>query len=241
MRIVTRTLPCTCTCNYFYLFSQDDIKQSKKEWELSHLQQLREQEEKMVREEEEMEEAMSLTYDRPNLINKVVFRRNKNTGTWEVHVPNSQASQPKNSSSHTKHKSEKHLTPPSSYENRLCGAGPGGYATPTLSTRSGERPDDPDYSPCSSQDRRTRSSSRHSQAELSPGCNHAYSKRDVGGESPVIIGNSPDNDVMVLRSRTPTLTQSPVNNATCTSPLMKSPVKDIVRTDSKHCLRSGRL
>ena len=42
----------------------------------------------MAREEEEKEEAMCLTYDRPEMINKVVFRRNKSTGTWEVFVPN---------------------------------------------------------------------------------------------------------------------------------------------------------
>lgn len=51
---------------------------------MSHLQQLREQEERVAREEEEEEEAMSLTYDRPELVNKVVFRRNKDTGSWEV-------------------------------------------------------------------------------------------------------------------------------------------------------------
>lgn len=57
---------------------------AKKEWELSHLQQLREQEERMVQEEEEEQEAMSLTYDRPEMINKVIFRRRLSTGTWEV-------------------------------------------------------------------------------------------------------------------------------------------------------------
>ena len=57
---------------------------AKKEWELSHLQQLREQEERMVQEEEEEQEAMCLTYDRPELVNKVIFRRRLSTGTWEV-------------------------------------------------------------------------------------------------------------------------------------------------------------
>ena len=47
----------------------------------------------MAREEEEEEEAMSLTYDRPELVNKVVFRRRLSTGTWEVFLPDDQASQ----------------------------------------------------------------------------------------------------------------------------------------------------
>lgn len=65
---------------------QADIEQAKKDWELSHLQSLREQEERIAREEEE-EEAMFLTYDRPEMVNKVVFRRRPSTGTWEVCPP----------------------------------------------------------------------------------------------------------------------------------------------------------
>lgn len=48
---------------------------------MSHLQRLREEEERQTQEETEQE---ALTYDRPELINKVIFRRSKTTGTWEV-------------------------------------------------------------------------------------------------------------------------------------------------------------
>ena len=53
-------------------------------WELGHLQRLREEEEKNAQEDLIEEEAMNLTYDQPELINKVIFRRRVSTGTWEV-------------------------------------------------------------------------------------------------------------------------------------------------------------
>ena len=55
----------------------------------------------MAREEEE-EEAMFLTYDRPEIVNKVVFRRRPSTGTWEVCPPNevSQLNKTTSSSAH---------------------------------------------------------------------------------------------------------------------------------------------
>ena len=52
---------------------------------------MREQEDRIAREEEE-EEAMFLTYDRPEMVNKVIFRRRPSTGTWEVVSPNEVAS-----------------------------------------------------------------------------------------------------------------------------------------------------
>lgn len=58
------------------------------------MQSLREQEERIAREEEE-EEAMFLTYDRPEMVNKVVFRR-RHSGTWEVCPPGEATSLPRN-------------------------------------------------------------------------------------------------------------------------------------------------
>lgn len=54
---------------------------AKKDWELSHLQSLREEEERLA--EEEADDLM-LTYDRPEMANKVILRRRPSTGTWEV-------------------------------------------------------------------------------------------------------------------------------------------------------------
>ncbi len=60
---------------------QENIELAKKDWELSHLQSLREEEERLA--EEEADEVM-LTYDRPETANKVILRRRPSTGTWEV-------------------------------------------------------------------------------------------------------------------------------------------------------------
>ena len=162
--------------------SQEEIHQAKKDWELSHLQQLREQEEKMAREEEEKEEAMCLTYDRPEMINKVVFRRNKTTGTWEVLVPNAppsdQASQSTNNSKvhknvNKKRKNEKCNTasrvstrlsseeaePQLGEESQVCHT-PSSSGNPKRATIAHANSlEDPDYSPSdvSHQGRRTRS------------------------------------------------------------------------------------
>lgn len=60
---------------------QENIQLAKKDWELSHLQTMREEEEKMA--EEEAADESLLTYDRPDLCNKVTLRRSS-TGMWEV-------------------------------------------------------------------------------------------------------------------------------------------------------------
>ena len=60
---------------------QENIELAKKDWELSHLQALREEEEKIA--EEEAVEDIPLTYDRPDLCNKVTLRRSS-TGMWKV-------------------------------------------------------------------------------------------------------------------------------------------------------------
>ena len=60
---------------------QENIQLAKRDWELSHLQTMREEEEKMA--EEEAADESPLTYDRPDLCNKVTLRRSS-TGMWEV-------------------------------------------------------------------------------------------------------------------------------------------------------------
>ncbi|XP_019852163.1 PREDICTED: helicase domino-like isoform X2 [Amphimedon queenslandica] len=51
--------------------AEENIEIAKKEWELGHLQRLREEEEKVAQEELIEEGATDLTYDRPELINKL--------------------------------------------------------------------------------------------------------------------------------------------------------------------------
>ena len=63
---------------------QENIELAKKDWELSHLQSLREEEERLA--EEEADDVL-LTYDRPEMANKVILRRRPSTGTWEVCSP----------------------------------------------------------------------------------------------------------------------------------------------------------
>ena len=60
---------------------QESIQLAKKDWELTHLQTLRAEEERLA--EEEAEDVL-LTYDRPETANKVILRRRPSTGTWEV-------------------------------------------------------------------------------------------------------------------------------------------------------------
>lgn len=62
-------------------YVQENIELAKRDWELSHLQALREEEEKIA--EEEAVEDVHLTYDRPDLCNKVTLRRTS-TGVWKV-------------------------------------------------------------------------------------------------------------------------------------------------------------
>ena len=59
---------------------------AKKGWELSHLQSLREEEERLA--EVEVQDVM-LTYDGPETSNKVILRRKPSTGTWEICSPSS--------------------------------------------------------------------------------------------------------------------------------------------------------
>ena len=54
---------------------------AKKDWELSHLQSLREEENKVA--EEDAIDEIPLTYDRPDISNKVTLRRSS-TGMWKV-------------------------------------------------------------------------------------------------------------------------------------------------------------
>lgn len=65
---------------------QESIELAKKSWELSHLQSLREEEERIA--EEDASDDILLTYDRPELANKVILRRHSSTGMWEVCSPN---------------------------------------------------------------------------------------------------------------------------------------------------------
>ena len=60
---------------------QENIELAKKDWELSHLQSLREEEEKEA--VEETEDEVPLTYDRPEFCNKVTLKR-QSTGLWKV-------------------------------------------------------------------------------------------------------------------------------------------------------------
>jgi hypothetical protein len=61
--------------------AEENIKLAKKDWELTHLQSLRAEEERLA--EEEAEDVL-LTYDRPETANKVILRRRPSTGTWEI-------------------------------------------------------------------------------------------------------------------------------------------------------------
>ena len=61
--------------------TQENIELAKKDWELSHLQSLRKEEERLAEEEAD---DIQLTYDRPETSNKVTLRRRADTGTWEV-------------------------------------------------------------------------------------------------------------------------------------------------------------
>ena len=79
---------------------QESIKLAKKDWELSHLQNLRAEEERLA--EQEAEDVL-LTYDRPETANKVILRRRPSTGTWEICFPDPQPQpQPPLSSSQAK-------------------------------------------------------------------------------------------------------------------------------------------
>lgn len=60
---------------------QKNIELAKKDWELTHLQNLRAEEERLA--EEEADDVL-LTYDRPETANKVILRRRLSTGTWEI-------------------------------------------------------------------------------------------------------------------------------------------------------------
>lgn len=57
---------------------------AKKDWELTHLQTLRAEEERLA--EEDAVDVL-LTYDRPETANKVILRRRPSTGTWEILSP----------------------------------------------------------------------------------------------------------------------------------------------------------
>ena len=63
-----------CKLNVFVpcLSTQRDIELAKKNWELSHLQSLREEEERLAQEEEF--NSIVLTYDRPEAASKVVAK-----------------------------------------------------------------------------------------------------------------------------------------------------------------------
>ena len=66
------------------LCSQENIELAKKDWELSHLQSLREEEERLAEVEDE---DVLLTYDRPETANKVILRWRPSTSTWEICSP----------------------------------------------------------------------------------------------------------------------------------------------------------
>ena len=67
--------------NFFYWSYQRDIEQAKKGWELSHLQSLKEEEERLADEEDS---TIMLTYDRPEVANKVILRKKSAVGGWEI-------------------------------------------------------------------------------------------------------------------------------------------------------------
>ena len=142
----------------------------------------------MAREEEEEEEAMSLTYDRPELVNKVVFRRSLTTGNWEV-CPCDQASQNKVTTTSNKiqsnskvknshkNKAQKYYKKASSEEFPLP-LTPDSTNTLSRITKaglSGKRSNDPDYTPGPDViTRKTRSSPRNT--SISPNSDSIKSK-----------------------------------------------------------------
>ena len=63
---------------------QENIERAKKDWELSHLQSMREEEDERLAVEEVDSSDIMLTYDRPDVANKVILRRQAETGCWEI-------------------------------------------------------------------------------------------------------------------------------------------------------------
>ena len=139
----------------------------------------------MAREEEEEEEAMSLTYDRPELVNKVVFRRSLTTGNWEV-CPCDQASQ--NKMTTTSNKIQSNSKVKNSHKNKVrkhkaseefpLPLTPDSTNTLSRITRSGlsgKSLNDPDYTPEPDvTTRKTRSSPRNT--SISPNSESIKSK-----------------------------------------------------------------
>ena len=78
-RLERNTLTSLLSLSLFLL--QRNIELAKKDWELTHLQNLRAEEERLA--EEEADDVL-LTYDRPETANKVILRRRPSTGTWEI-------------------------------------------------------------------------------------------------------------------------------------------------------------
>jgi len=69
------------TLTIFYHSFQRDIEQAKKGWELSHLQSLKEEEERLA---DEDDDTIMLTYDRPEVANKVILRKKSAVDEWEI-------------------------------------------------------------------------------------------------------------------------------------------------------------
>jgi len=69
------------TSTIFYHSFQRDIEQAKKGWELSHLQSLKEEEERLA---DEDDDTIMLTYDRPEVANKVILRKKSAVDGWEI-------------------------------------------------------------------------------------------------------------------------------------------------------------
>lgn len=200
----------------------------------------------MAREEEEKEEAMCLTYDRPEIINKVVFKRNKTTGTWEIIVPPndrpSKASQSKHNSNKKGKKEKQSRVPAPSTKDEVP-------STPSPSRQNPRRftkAQDPDYSLSSSggtEGRVTRSSHRRTSGSicsLSP-ATALESITNNMSESPL----PSEEPLMVLRSRVTPPTAPPISSPVrnCTGKNSSPPSSysnHVITTNSKLLTKNKR-
>ncbi len=178
----------------------------------------------MAREEEEKEEAMCLTYDRPEMINKVVFRRNKNTGTWEVFVPNASSPEKASQSNVVNRKNKREginpATPlrvsPRLNLSEINKVQQVDCHTPLLrgnhSNRLPGKLEDPDYSPDTIRRRQTNSSVYNNITDVTDGSPELSPMKSVTPSNKCIETVSPSsNETMMLRSRTGYTPTTPVH------------------------------
>ena len=131
-------------------FSKENILQAKKDWELSHLQSLRAEEEKIAVEGEV--DDIPFTYDRPDLSNKVTLRRSS-TGMWKVcssgHIQNNEEANYSNKEMRngSRRKSALNADDDGTISNHVLRSGKSGKETASSVVSVYPRSKGPDYKP----------------------------------------------------------------------------------------------